>query len=160
MTPFLVRWLLVSLIVGVAAGIASILAHGREQTSWVLVAVLAVWLLTFGRGHLRRMRVTYRITNRRLAIETGLIIRRRREAQLYAVDDVRVRQTLLQRALGVGTVHFDTTAEIGHDLRFRGVENPRAVVRAIDQALDHGEPEWDDLPFFDPVQAPPRSYLT
>ena len=143
MTPFLVRWLVFSLVVGIAAGIASIVADGRDQTSWVVVAVLAVWLLTFCRGQLRRRRVTYRITSRRLAIETGLLSRRLHEARLEAVQDIRVRQTLLQRALGTGTVHFDTADELGYDLRFRGVDDPRRIVRAVDQALDDRHaPGW------------------
>jgi len=143
MAPFLVRWLLLSLVVGIAAGIASIVADGRDQTSWVVVAVLAVWLLTFCRGQLRRRRVTYRITSRRLAIETGLLSRRLHEARLEAVQDIRVRQTLLQRALGTGTVHFDTADELGYDLRFRGVDDPRRIVRAVDQALDDRHaPGW------------------
>jgi uncharacterized membrane protein YdbT with pleckstrin-like domain len=141
MTPFLARWLVFSLVLGIAAGIASIVADGRDRTSWVVVAVLAVWLLTFSRGQLRRLRVTYQITSRRLAIETGLISRRLHEARLDAVQDIRVRQTLLQRALGTGTVHFDTAAELGYDLRFRGVDDPRRIVRAVDRALERGRPE-------------------
>jgi uncharacterized membrane protein YdbT with pleckstrin-like domain len=142
MTPFLVRWLLASLLLGIAAGIASIVADGREQISWVILAVLAVWLLTFCRGQLRRLRVTYRITSRRLAIETGLISRDRRETRLEAIQDISVRQTLLQRALGVGTVDFETAGEWDADFRFRGVDDPRRIVRAVDRALDRDRPEW------------------
>ena len=142
MAPFLVRWLVASLAVGSAAGIASIVADGRDQTSWVIVAVLAVWLLTFLRGQRRRLRVTYRITSRRLSIETGFIARRLHEARLEAVQDVWIRQTLLQRLLGTGTVHFDTAAELGYDLRFHGVDDPRRIVRAVDRALDGDLLDW------------------
>lgn len=159
MTPFLVRWMLISLLVGVVAGIASIVAHGRERTSWVVVAVLAVWLLTFWRGQMRRTRVTYRITSRSVTVQTGRIVRRRREAGLHAIADVRVRQTLMQRALGVGTVHFATAADAGYDLRFRGVDDPGRVLRAVDRALDDGV-AGGEAPVFDPLQARSRSYLT
>jgi uncharacterized membrane protein YdbT with pleckstrin-like domain len=160
MTPFLIRWLLASLVLGIAAGIASIVVDGRDQTSWVIVAVLAVWLLTFLRVQRRRLRVTYRITSRRLAIETGFVARRLHEARLEAIQDVWVRQTLLQRALGTGTIHFDTAAELGYDLRFRGVDDPRRVVRAVDRALDGGGPDWSPAALRDEGWAGADSYLT
>ena len=141
MTPFLIRWLTASLVLGIAAGIASTLAAGHVQTAWVILAVVAVWLLMFCRGQLRRLRVTYRITSRRLAIETGLIFRRLHETRLEQVQDVNARQTLLERALGVGTVHFRAGGESDWELRFRGVEDPRGVVRTVDRALSASQPE-------------------
>ena len=39
--------------------------------------------------------------------------------------------------LGIGTVDFDTAAEAGFDFSFRGVGDPRGIVRTVDRAL-HG----------------------
>jgi uncharacterized membrane protein YdbT with pleckstrin-like domain len=161
MTPFLVRWLAISLVVGIGAGIASIVAHRHERTSWVLVAVLAIWLLTFCRGQLRRTRVTYRITNRSLVIERGRFARRRREAELQDIQNVTVRQTMLQRALGIGSIDFETAAEAGHDFRFRGVDDPQRIVRAVDRARDGHSPASDRSLFeFEPPPGGYRGYLT
>src|ERR1700731_631982 len=97
MPAFLVRWLLASLVLGVAGGLASIIADGRMQTTWVVLTVLAVVLLASGRGQLRRMRVTYRISSRRLTIQTGLFSRQVHETRLERIQNVNCRQSLLQR---------------------------------------------------------------
>ncbi|HEY2439173.1 MAG TPA: PH domain-containing protein [Solirubrobacteraceae bacterium] len=142
MPAFLVRWLLASLVLGVAGGLASIIADGRMQTTWVVLTVLAVVLLASGRGQLRRMRVTYRITSRRLTIQTGLFFRQVHEARLERIQNVNCRQSVLQRALGIGTVDFDTAADVPYDFCFRGVDDPRRIVRMVDQALRRDQDDW------------------
>lgn len=139
---FLVRWLLASLVLGIAAGIASIVADGRSQASWVILAVLAVVLVTFCRVQLRRMRVTYRITSRRLTIETGLFSRGLHETRLEHIQNVTCRQSLFQQTLGVGTVDFDTAGGLRSDFSFRGVDDPRRIVRIVDRAIRQGEDDW------------------
>jgi uncharacterized membrane protein YdbT with pleckstrin-like domain len=142
MLPFIARWLAASLVLGVAAGIGSVIAGGRVQTSWVIAAVLAVCLLMYCRGQLRRMRVTYRITSRRLTIETGLLSRRVHQARLEHIQDVDTRQTLLQRALGIGTVVFDTAGDVPYAFSFRGVDEPHRIVATVDRALQQTDEGW------------------
>lgn len=141
MTRLVVRGLIWSLVLGIAAGIASIVADRTVQPLWVVAAVAAVCLLQFARGQTRRMRVSYAITSRRLAIERGLFAGRLQETGLDRIQNVTVRQTLMERALGVGTVHFDTAAELGYDFVFRGVDDPRRIVRLVDRALQHRHEE-------------------
>jgi uncharacterized membrane protein YdbT with pleckstrin-like domain len=142
MTPFLMRWLLASLVLGIAAGLASTIADGRVETRWVLLAVLAGVLVMVCRGQLRRLRVTYAVTSRRLTIETGLFSRDLYQARLEHVQNVNCRQSLFQRALGIGTVEFDTTGEIQHDFSFHGVDDPRRIVRTVDVAVHRGRDDW------------------
>jgi uncharacterized membrane protein YdbT with pleckstrin-like domain len=142
MVPFVVRWLAASLVLGVAAGIGSVIAGGRVQTSWVIVAVVGVCLVMYCRGQLRRMRVTYRITSHRLTIETGLVSRKLHQARLERIQNVSTRQTLLQRALGIGTVEFDTAADVPYAFAFRGVDDPDRIVAAVDRALQRTEEGW------------------
>ncbi|HWE10563.1 MAG TPA: PH domain-containing protein [Solirubrobacteraceae bacterium] len=146
MTPFLIRWLLASLTLGVAGGIASIVADGRLQTAWVVLAVLAIVVLASCRGQLRRMRVTYRVTNRRLMIQTGLFSRHVHETRLERIQNVNCRQSPWQRALGIGTVDFDTAADVPYDFCFRGVDDPRRIARTVDRALYREQDDWAAYP--------------
>lgn len=142
MVRLLVKGLLTSLLLGIAAGLASAVAGGRVQTGWVIGAVLATLTVIFAIGQTRRMRVTYSITSHRLAIETGLLSRDLRQARLERVRNVDCRQSLCERALGIGTVDVETAGEPGPRFRFRGVDDPRRIVRAVDRALRHSEGEW------------------
>jgi uncharacterized membrane protein YdbT with pleckstrin-like domain len=134
--PFLyVRALVLALIGGIVAGLASAIVDRRVQSGWVVVGVLAVFGLYALRGELRRIRVRYAITDRRLRIETGLLARRKRQAQLEWVENVTMHQSMTDRFLGIGTVVFITGEEADHEFRFRGVVDPRRLLSAIDRTL-------------------------
>jgi uncharacterized membrane protein YdbT with pleckstrin-like domain len=84
----------------------------------------------------RRLAVTYTITNRRLTIRSGLLSRELHETRLERLQNVNSRQRLLERMLGVGTVDFDTAGGAAYDFRFRGVEDPGRIVRTVNAALE------------------------
>jgi len=46
----------------------------------------------------------YRLSNRRLVVESGLLSREVREIDVRAIDDILLRQSLLGRLLGVGEI--------------------------------------------------------
>jgi membrane protein YdbS with pleckstrin-like domain len=134
--PFLyIRALVVALVGGIVAGLASAIADGRVQSGWVVVGVLGVFGLYALRGELRRVRVRYAITDRRLRIETGLLARRKRQAELEWVQNVTMHQSMTDRFLGIGTVVFITGEEAEHEFRFRGVADPRRLLSAVDREL-------------------------
>ena len=134
--PFLyVRALILALIGGITAGLASAIADGRVQSAWVVIGVLGVFGLFALRGELRRARVRYAITDRRLRIETGLVARRKRQARLEWVQDVHMHQSLTDRFLGIGTVVFITGDETDWEFRFHGVTGPRRLMGVMDEAL-------------------------
>ena len=140
--PRIVRGLIIGLVVGVAAGLASTLLDGRMIAGWVVVGVLAPVGLVLARLQLRRMRVTYAVTNRRVTVETGLFARRRRETGLEWVGAVRCRQTLIERALGIGSVDFEMFGEMSGRVRVRGVEDPRRLAADVDAALAQRGPAY------------------
>ncbi|MHB1835769.1 MAG: PH domain-containing protein [Solirubrobacteraceae bacterium] len=131
----LARAIVVSLLAGVAAGFASAIADGSVRTLWVVLAVVVAFLVALIVIQLLRVRTTYSITNRRLTIERGLLSRELHQTRLERIQNVNARQSVLQRALGVGTVDFDTAGEAEFDFAFRGVANPRELVRTVDRAL-------------------------
>jgi uncharacterized membrane protein YdbT with pleckstrin-like domain len=136
--PFLyIRALILALVGGILAGVASAFADGRVQSGWVIVAVLGVFGLFALRGELRRARVRYAVTDRRVRIETGLVARRKRQTQLEWVQEVTMHQSVTERFLGIGTVVFITDDEYELQFCFRGVVEPRQLVNTVGQALPH-----------------------
>ena len=135
LSGLLSRGVLLAVAAGVLAGVISVISARHVQVSWVIVAVAAAFVLLFARGQLRRLQTTYAITNRRLTIETGILSRDLHQTRLERVQNVNATQSLGERILHVGTVTFDTAGEAEFDFAFRGVENPRAIVRTVDRAL-------------------------
>lgn len=135
MVAFYVRGLIVAVLAGVIAGVVTRIAGHSVDVLWVAAAVLAVFLVVLAWGLLRRLATTYTITNRRLTIHVGLLSSELHETRLERVQNVRARQRVLERLLGVGTVDFDTAAGAAYDFSFRGVAHPRAIVRTVDAAL-------------------------
>ena len=112
---------------------------GAAAGAVVLVIVL-VW------GWLKRMATRYAITNRRLHIRRGILSRNIEETRLDRVQDVRVKQGLGQRLIGVGTVDFGTSAESGAGFRFEGIANPDHVARQIDRVIHEADAPAPPIP--------------
>ncbi|MDQ6730030.1 MAG: PH domain-containing protein [Actinomycetota bacterium] len=129
------RGLLLAVAAGVLAGLITVISAGHVQVGWVIVGVAVVFVALFARAQLRRLQTTYAITNRRLTIETGILARDLHQTRLERVLNVNATQSLGERILHVGTVTFDTAGEAEFDFAFRGVENPRKIVRTVDRAL-------------------------
>jgi uncharacterized membrane protein YdbT with pleckstrin-like domain len=135
MLSFHVKGFLLAVAAGVLAGVLSVLLGGRVGAGWVTLAVLAVFVVVIGGGALRRRRTTYTITSERLTIEVGLLGREVHETRLERVQNVNASQTLIERALRVGSVSFDTAGGAGFDFSFRGVADPRQIVGTITDTL-------------------------
>lgn len=134
------RGFLLAVAAGALAGVLSALAAGHVLAGWVLLAVLAVFVFVIARGALRRRRTTYTITSRRLTIEHGLLGREVHETRIEQIQNINASQSILERALGVGDVSFDTAGGAAFDFSFRGVAHPRRIVRLVDEALRQRQP--------------------
>jgi uncharacterized membrane protein YdbT with pleckstrin-like domain len=106
----------------------------------------AVLLIVLVWGYLKRFATRYAITNRRLHIRRGILSRNIEETRLDRVQDVRVKQGLGQRLLGVGTVDFGTSAESGAGFRFEGIARPDAVARQIDRVIHEADAPAPPVP--------------
>jgi uncharacterized membrane protein YdbT with pleckstrin-like domain len=135
MIGFYVKGLLLAVIAGAIAGIATRVADGHVKVGWVVVAVLVVFLATLAVGYLRRVGTTYTISDRRLTIDRGIVRREQHETRIERVQNVNYTQSLFERILRVGTVDFDTAGGAEFDFNFRGVARPRQIVRTVDRAL-------------------------
>ena len=136
MLAFYIRGLLAAVVAGVIAGVITRATGRSVDAAWVTVAVLVVFVVVLAWGFIRRLATTYTITNRRLTIRSGLLSREMHETRIERVQNVNVRQRLLERMLGIGTVDFDTAGGAAYDFSFRGVEDPGQIVRTVNAALE------------------------
>jgi uncharacterized membrane protein YdbT with pleckstrin-like domain len=122
--------------VAIAAAIGLLVA---DAAGAVIVGVAALVLLLLV-GWLKRISTRYAITDRRLRIQRGIVSRNVEEARLERVQNVNVRQSILERMLQVGTVDFDTAGTTDSEFAFRGVSQPEKVVSVVGQAQrEHAE---------------------
>lgn len=123
----------------VAAGVFAIvgLLVGSPALGVALGVVIAGGTLLV--GYLRRLFTRYRITDQRLRISRGIVRRRVQETRLDRVQNVNFEQGLLDRMLNVGSVDFDTAGTDDSEFVFEWVNGPEQVVRAVNDAIAHGE---------------------
>jgi uncharacterized membrane protein YdbT with pleckstrin-like domain len=135
MPGFHLKGLLAAVLIGAIAGLVSAIVDSSVQVPWVIVAVLAVFVVNLGIGLVRRLQTTYTVTSERLTIERGLTTRVLHETRLERVQNVNLRQSLLDRMLAVGTIDFDTAGGAAYEFAFVGVAEPKRLARTVDKAL-------------------------
>lgn len=128
----------------------------------VLVGIIAV-LVVLVVGFVKRISTTYEITEGHLRIRRGLLTRDLQECRLNRVQNVTVRQELLERILRFGDVDFDTAGTAGADFSFRGVGNPQEIMRRVNAAQRAAEAagsgigaQFQPQPQFPPQGPPPQ----
>jgi uncharacterized membrane protein YdbT with pleckstrin-like domain len=87
--------------------------------------ILFIWI--------NRRFTTYRITNQRLILETGIVFRRIDEVELYRVKDVRVDFSLLNQLVDIGTITLASSDKTTRRaaLRMKSVKNARKIREAL-----------------------------
>jgi uncharacterized membrane protein YdbT with pleckstrin-like domain len=79
-----------------------------------------------------KLSTRYRLTTHRLFKETGVIARHLNEIELIRVDDVAVRQNLLQRIFNVGVITVIAPSDQTEPrLELVGIENPIEIKEQI-----------------------------
>lgn len=73
----------------------------------------------------------YRLTTQRLFVTTGLIAKHEEEVELYRIKDVTVRQGLLQRVMGIGTITVLSTDDSNPRIQLFGVNRPMDVKETL-----------------------------
>ena len=117
-----------ALLPRVALGIAGLLLVGwgllRQDHLGNGVAVfgglMALWFV--GGALVRRGAMRVRLTDRYLALQTGLVSRHTSTVMLNRVESLDVDQSLWQRMTGYGTLTIRGTGS--EDLRLRGIGDP------------------------------------
>ena len=89
------------------------------------------WLVLAYRMVLACYGHSYRLTNRRIFVGTGVFRRRRDQMELLRVQDVYTKQTFTQRFLSLGTVAVVSTEPHFPILYLLGVVDPQATMDRI-----------------------------
>ena len=76
----------------------------------------------------------YRVTNERLINDRGFITKHTEQLDLFRVNDVQIRQGLLQRLFGVGTVIVISSDASAPQKKMLDVANPHRVGDIVRQA--------------------------
>ena len=127
----------ICLLIALATGTIGDETDKGLVTIVALVGVAATILV----GFVKRVATSYTITNRRLHIKRGIVSRTIQETRLERVQNVNYQQSVLQRALQIGDVDFDTAAGDDYNFTFEGVGDPADVVHMVDQATGVASPE-------------------
>jgi membrane protein YdbS with pleckstrin-like domain len=106
---------------------------GRSWVYWlVLIAVVLLWLYQFFLMKYRQWNVRYRLTNQRFIHETGILRRVTDRIEVIDMDDITFEQRLLERFVGVGTIHISSSDRTHPELELRGIENVKEVSEELD----------------------------
>jgi len=107
--------------------------RNHASLTWAAGGVLGlIWLVLIFRMFQARYSHSYRLTNRRLFVSTGVWNRRRDMMELLTVKDVFTRQqSLLDRWLGLGTVVVVPGEKDIPTFYLTGVDDPKEVMDLI-----------------------------
>ena len=121
------RWL-----VGTAAGLGTVLlsisgfallvGSAGDLGAWPLLLTALALLIIFWKW-LQVMSEKFELTNQRLVVRRGIIMKSIDEVELYRVKDVRMDFSLLNQMVGIGTIHITSSDETtrNHQLALRHV---------------------------------------
>jgi uncharacterized membrane protein YdbT with pleckstrin-like domain len=85
---------------------------------WVILSV-GLWLIICW---MRTLGCTYRITTRRIVVETGMLSKRLEQIDLYRIVDYTVERSLGQRLLGTGNLLLRTLDKTSPELNVRNIK--------------------------------------
>ncbi len=98
----------------------------------VCVVIAMINIAVFAHGWLRTKSTELRITNKRIIDRDGILTRHISEVLHKDIKSVRVRQTLWQRARGIGEIAISTDGDEGPEIYMACVTEPKQVQKIID----------------------------
>jgi membrane protein YdbS with pleckstrin-like domain len=98
-----------------------------------LALVGLLWMLFL---NLRRKSRRYRLTDRTIDYEVGILSKRVETMQLWRVQDLDFRQSVLERMLGVATIHIMTKDATDPVIELRGLPASREIFDRLKDACD------------------------
>lgn len=115
-----------------------VLAFWRSwgRTGWltVLVLLLLLWGYQFGVYFIRRFGHRYRLTPQTFFHERGILVKSTSPIEIIRIDDIAMKQSILERILGVGTIRILSNDNTDPLLVMKGIPDVQSAFATIDQA--------------------------
>lgn len=92
---------------------------------------LLLLLISVGVAAVLRYRHLFTITDNSIIMRVGLIARNTNEMQLKHIRAINVRQGIIERLLGIGTLIFLSAANSESEVIFKGISDPHGVKERI-----------------------------
>jgi uncharacterized membrane protein YdbT with pleckstrin-like domain len=102
------------------------------KPAW-LMGIPALLLIVPIQKHIQTRLMKLTLGGDRLTFEKGVFSKYTRTIDVVKVQDVTVRQTLMQRMLGMGDLSLETAGESGM-IMIGGIDSPRAIADTILEA--------------------------
>lgn len=81
-----------------------------------------------------RITTRYKLTNERLIVTHGFVSKRVEEIELYRVNDVSMKQSVMERMFGLGDVRLETTDASTPEPQMKDIKAPERVKDIVRQA--------------------------
>jgi Zn-finger nucleic acid-binding protein len=130
--PFAFAGTTFAMVLGV--GLAVMMAVRASPAIFVILCGIVAMInaMVFAHGWLRTKSSELRITNKRIIDRDGLLTRHISEVLHKDIKSVRIRQTLWQRARGIGEIAISTDGDEGPEVYMACVTEPKKVQKIID----------------------------
>jgi uncharacterized membrane protein YdbT with pleckstrin-like domain len=122
-------------VVGAVVGVVAFALAGAAAAGIAAVGLLiaaGTWVHTT----LMRRATRYRITDRAIDVEYGILARRIDTLPLWRVKDVEFEQSLGERMLGIARIYIVTSDATDPKLVLVGLSDSRAVFERVKEAAD------------------------
>lgn len=126
------------LIVGLATVLLPVVAVAiqGEQVVWQLViaAIGAAWATMFTWIIYLKLDVHYQLTNQRFLHKSGILTRHTRRIEVIDIDDLNIRQSIIERIINVGTIEIISSDRSDPVIELPGIDNVEEVAYVMDEA--------------------------
>jgi membrane protein YdbS with pleckstrin-like domain len=115
--------------------LAILLVHKHIGPWWLWVALILLAIISPFIPWLLAKRVRYRITNYRIDYERGLLTTTIDTMELWHIEDLHFRQSLMSRLFNVGIITVLSKDETMPRLELQGIPNPRPIYEMLKQRV-------------------------
>jgi membrane protein YdbS with pleckstrin-like domain len=129
-------WVLVGIVIAIAPILIKlVISPNTHIIWWVYLVAIVIGLIFALVPWIKSKTIRYRITNYRIDFERGLLSRTIDTIELWHVEDLKLRQSILHRLLDVGSIQILSRDETNPSLYLNGIPNPRQLFQTLEQRI-------------------------